>query len=84
MIVAVVAITAAAVKADIPDFLSTGYNVASKIIAKFDALGTTNDKRLPRRKTIGTKIYGERTRAIGFASALTVASLAPIELIYEV
>ena len=54
MIVAEVAIKAAEVNLLIPVALKTGYNVANKIIAKFEALGTTRERMFDIKKTIGT------------------------------
>ena len=54
MIVAVIAITPAAVNDEIPMLASIGYNIDIKIIAKLDALGTTSDIKFPIKKTTGT------------------------------
>ncbi len=79
--VAVVAITAPAVSGFMPTFNIIGYNVASKIIAKLDALGTTSDKIFPTKNTNGTKIYTDLIPAIGLINALTVISFACIFVI---
>ncbi|MNJ68307.1 hypothetical protein D3C77_645440 [compost metagenome] len=55
-IVADVAMTPAAESADMPAFLRIGNKVASKMIARLDALGMTRDNRLPSKNTIGTRI----------------------------
>ena len=78
IIVAVVAMTAAALSRLIPAWRSTGYSVAIRMIARLEALGMTRDNRLPNKKVIGTRIYGDLMCAIGLASTLTVTSLAPI------
>ena len=56
MTVAVVAMTPAAVRELIPDCTSTGKRVASRMIARLEALGMTRDSRFPSRKTTGTRI----------------------------
>ena len=52
--VAVIAITPAAVNDDMPIPASIGYRIAINIMAKLEALGITNDIKLPTKKTIGT------------------------------
>ena len=54
-IVAEVPIIAAALNLDIPADRKTGYKVANRIIAKFEALGITNDNRFPIKKTMGIR-----------------------------
>ena len=56
-IVAVVAMIPAAVSELIPAFIRIGYSVASRITARFDALGITSESRFPSKNTIGTSIY---------------------------
>ena len=52
--VSVVAMMPAAVKMDMPAPFKTGKRVASRMIAKLDALGMTRESRLPSRNTKGT------------------------------
>ncbi|MNV99594.1 hypothetical protein D3C71_1949760 [compost metagenome] len=76
--VADVAIIAAADNVDIPAFFNTGNNVASKIIARFEALGITRDNKFPSKKTTGTRIYTDLILPSGFVNTLTVTSFALI------
>ncbi len=71
MIVAVIAITPAAVNDEIPMLASIGYNIDIKIIAKLDALGTTSDIKFPIKKTTGTNNDLRLIFINGFTKKLT-------------
>ena len=72
----------AAVSELIPAFIRIGYSVASRITARFDALGITSESRFPSKNTIGTSIYTDLIFAIGFVSTFTVTLFAFMALIY--
>ncbi|MOA01514.1 hypothetical protein D3C78_1209260 [compost metagenome] len=76
MIVADVAMIAAADKVDMPVFLNTGNRVASKIMARLDALGITRDNKFPSKNTTGTRTYTDLIFPRGFVMTLTVTSFA--------
>ena len=56
----------------------TGYRVANRMMARFEALGTTSESRLPSRNVIGTSTYADLICPSGLDNTLTVTSLAPI------